>query len=400
MNLAFRQRIFAWLVIASVVPAAIAILVALLAPTVEAPVGGAQAWEQAGATWRTARQGLERAPLAPEVRAGLERHEAELSNSLRRARQAQAIRSAFNGIVAAVAIALAVLVGGGAIRLAGHLSRQLSRPIDELVDWTRRLQRGESLPEAAPVRGAPEFDVLRRAFRAAEIELARSRRRAVEAAELRAFRELARRVAHEIKNPLTPIRFAVARLAAHLPPDQQELVAVLDAESARLERMARDFGDLGRLPDGPTAPVDLGELLAGLARGAPAEVTIRVDCAPDTPRVVGHYEPLRRAFGNLVLNAIDAARSAERPEVAITARRVDLGGMPAAEVSVGDNGPGIDAGHLGRVFDPYFTTKAGGTGLGLAIVRQTIDHHGGTVHAGGEAGRGAVFTVLLPAGGA
>ncbi len=398
MSLAFRQRIFAWLVVVSVVPAAIAILVALLAPTVEAPVGGARAWEQAGASWQAARRAVERGPLAPEARGALDRHEAELSNSLRRARQAQAIRAAFNGIVAAAAIALTVLVGGGAIHLAGHLSRQLSRPIDELVDWTRLLQRGESLPSAAPARGAPEFDVLRRAFRAAEVELARSRRRAVEAAELRAFRDLARQVAHEIKNPLTPIRFAVARLAAELPPDKQELVAILDAESARLERMARDFGDLGRLPEGPTAPVDLRELLEGLAKSGPGHVAVRLDVAGDTPHVPGHFEPLRRAFANLVLNAFDAARTAPQPEVVVTARRSELHGTAAVEVAVRDNGTGIAPEHLARVFDPYFTTKTGGTGLGLAIVRQTIDHHGGAIRAANNDGAGATFTVLLPAG--
>ena len=118
MSLTFRRRIFAWLVVIAVVPAAIATVVRLYAPDIAAPLGGVAAWERAGATWREAQRALADPRVSPAARRALRQHGDELSLSLRRARQAQAIRAAFSGILAAVAVALAVLVSGGAIRLA------------------------------------------------------------------------------------------------------------------------------------------------------------------------------------------------------------------------------------------------------------------------------------------
>jgi len=371
-----------------------------LAPQFSTPVGGADAWFEAASSWRDMRRGLDPAAMSPGTRLAMQRHEDQLSVAVRRARQAQTISAAFAGIIAAAALALSVLLFGGAVRLAGSLSRQLSRPIDELVSWTRLLQRGERIPQTEPARGAPEFEVLRGAFRTMATDLEQARQRDVEAAELRAFRELSRQVAHELKNPLTPIRFAVQRLARDASPAQQELIEVLGTESARLERMARDFGDLGRLPEGPAAPVDLGELCHELAKGGPEDITIRVDQAPGVATVPGHYEPLRRALHNLVLNAIAAMQ--ERRTDAQTHRHTDeivLTVRPAGramEVLVHDSGVGIPAENLSHIFEPQFTTKPAGTGLGLAIVRQTVRHHGGTIAVTSEPGRGTTFTVTLP----
>jgi len=391
--LAFRQRIFAWLVVASVVPATIALTVAVVTPHVEAPVGGAEAWERAVDTWREVRRRVDADHASAAVRAALERHDRELAMSLRRARQAEALHTAFSGIVAGAAAAITVLVVGGTIRLAGHLSRQLSRPIDELVAWTDNLRRGEPIPESAPVKGAPEFAVLRAAFRATAAELSRARARDVEAAELRAFREMAGQVAHELKNPLTPMRFAIGRLARDATPQQQELIGVLEAESARLERMARDFGELGRLPEGPTAPLDMGEILSSLATAAPDGVRIVVETAPGTSRVAGHLEPLRRALANLILNAVEAVQP-RGGTVSLRAAPADGGSQVV--ITVRDDGPGITGDDLQHVFEPYFTTKPSGTGLGLAIVRQTVLHEGGDVQVASSPGAGTTFTVILP----
>jgi signal transduction histidine kinase len=440
--LPFRRRLFFWLVVVAAIPAAIAVGVAVVVPRIFPPVGGAGAWERAGATWQQAQHALAGQPLSPAARAALTRHRRELSISLTRARQSLAIQAAVASIVFGIAAALTTLVALGTVRLAGHLSRQLSRPIDELMDWTRRLTRGEPLPDAKPARGAPEFDVLRNAFRTMAADLAAARAREVEAAQLRAFRDLARQVAHELKNPLTPLRFAVARLVQNARPDERELLEIVDGESERIAQMARDFAALGRLPEGPPAPVDLGELLEGLVRGTvPPSVVVRIERPPDLPLVSGHYEPLRRAFHNLILNACDAlerprqgtrapgaaaepphggapgavqagAGEAARGELAIALRAIANGAASAApgagagagarggggavEVVVRDSGVGIPAEQLDRIFEPYFTTKATGTGLGLALVRQTIHDHGGTISVASEPGRGTAFTVTIP----
>jgi len=405
--LAFRRSIFAWLVVVAAIPAGVGVTVALLAPQFAAPVGGVAAWDRAGDTWRDAQHSLARQPLSADARAALRRHAEELSNSLTLARRSQSIRDYVTPVLAGIAAALAALVALGTVRLAGHLSRQLSRPIDELIAWTGLLKRGEPLPDAPPAKGAPEFDVLRSAFRAMAKDLDAARAREVEAAQLRAFRDLARQVAHELKNPLTPLRFAATRLAQDARPDQQELLEIVAGESERIEQMARDFATLGRLPEGPPAPVDLAELVETLVKGTvPPEIAVRVDSAPGLPLVSAHYEPLRRALHNLVLNACDACQAVAagapgKPpprsgEITVALRAARNGAAPAVEIAVRDNGVGIPAEQLERIFEPYFTTKAKGTGLGLALVRQTIHDHGGSIDVSSEPGHGTTFTITLP----
>jgi two-component system nitrogen regulation sensor histidine kinase NtrY len=401
--LAFRQQIFAWLVGVAVIPAAIAVILVVLVPRYDVPAGGTQPWEEAATSWRILRGGIRPETLSPGTRLALDRHGEQISLSLRRAKQAETIASIFTGIIGGGALALAALVFGGAVRLAGHLSRQMSRPIDEIVSWTRNIQDGVPLPDTRPAKGAPEFTVLRDALRTMSANLERARAREVEAAELRAFRELASQVAHELKNPLTPMRFALQRLAKDAPAEQHELIGILEAESRRLEQMAKDFGELGRLPEGPTAPVDLAELCDELARGGPDGVVVRVE-RTEAPRVAGHYEPLRRALHNFLLNAIDAVkdngeRATGNGEVVLGVRPAPNGSRPAVEVTIRDNGVGIPAENLARIFEPQFTTKAHGTGLGLAIARQTVSHHGGRIDVASEPGRGSTFTITLPCGG-
>ncbi len=419
MALTFRRRVFVWLVVAAAIPAGVGVGLALFAPRIAAPVGGVAAWDRAAATWRDVQHALARQDLSPDARAALERHSAELSTSINRAHQSMWIRNKAAALAVGIAAAMLALVALGTLQLAGHLSRQLSRPIHELIAWTGHLTRGEPLPDTPPARGAPEFDVLRAAFRRMAADLAAARAREVEAAQLRAFRDMARQVAHELKNPLTPLRFASERLAMDARPDQKELLDIIGGESERIEQMAKDFATLGRLPEGPPSAVDVGELVESLLNStAPPTVFARVERPADLPMVSAHYEPLRRALSNLILNACDAcetgraealrreraeAQAQGRPEVepprgeiVVALAAVPNGGAPALQIQIRDSGVGIPPENLPRVFEPYFTTKAKGTGLGLALVRQTIHDHGGTIAVASEPGHGTTFTVTLP----
>jgi two-component system nitrogen regulation sensor histidine kinase NtrY len=276
------------------------------------------------------------------------------------------------------------------VRVGGHLSRQLSRPIEELIGWTGHIRHLEPLPPDRPRRGAPEFQALRTALREMAEALEQGRARAIEAERLRAFRETARRVAHEMRNPLTPIRLAVAQLARGASPNQQEAIEVLVAESGRLEQLAREFTEFGRLPEGPAAPVDLAELLTGLARtSVPPTMQVHLALDPALPTLLGHYDPLQRAFSNIVRNAVEACDA--RGAIELSARP-ENGGV---RVEIRDHGPGVPAALAGHLFEPYVTAKSGGTGLGLALAKQAVEMHQGAIAVEETPGGGATFIVRL-----
>jgi signal transduction histidine kinase len=225
------------------------------------------------------------------------------------------------------------------------------------------------------------------------------RQRAVEAERLRAFRESARQVAHELKNPLTPIRFAIARLRRDIPPELSETVDVLATETERLERTARSFAQFGRMPEGPAAEIDVAELVRYAARATvPESMTLQLEIAPDLPLIAGYHDALAGALSNVLLNAVDACGCTGT--VTVIAERAELEGNDAVRVSVADDGPGIEPSVLRRIWEPYVTHKAGGTGLGLAIARQAVWAHEGTVAAESQVGKGTriVFTLPVNAG--
>jgi signal transduction histidine kinase len=231
-------------------------------------------------------------------------------------------------------------------------------------------------------------------------ELELGRRTAIEAERAEAFRETARQIAHELKNPLTPIRFAVERLRRDVAPELAEAVEVLAVESRRLEEMAKSFAQFGRLPEGPRAAVDVGELARYTARATvPPNVALTVDVAEGVPMVEGHHDALARALSNVLINAVEACARGGAIDVRVMHESEEGGaGRGRVIVSVRDNGCGMPAERLARIWDPYVTYKRGGTGLGLAIARQTIDAHGGQVEATSAPGAGTVIRFLLPAG--
>src|SRR5881394_1846840 len=386
MALPFRQRIFVVLVALTAVPTALAVVGWALAVRTVGPSAGARvALEEMAASARQMVDRMDTTHLAPRERAAVREHLERLSNSVTLARRAETYLRYYAGGFALVVIVFGGLALTTAVRLARHLSRQLSRPIDELVGWTRLIRRRVPLPAGPASRGAPEFEALRQAARERELEAER----------LRAFREVARRVAHEIKNPLTSMRIAVdhvGRSAGQADSRTKTAVEVLAAETQRLERLAKEFSDFGRLPEGPKSEVDLVDLLMDLGKSAvPPEVAVRVRANGEPCKVLGHYDPLRRAFANLLRNASEAMNGCGEIDVAV-ARDGD-----GLVVTIADHGPGVPDELRQQVFEPYFTTKQDGTGLGLALVRQTIEAHSGTISVADTPGGGATFSIVLSA---
>jgi signal transduction histidine kinase len=391
--ISFRQRILLVLLLLGAVPAAFlgGGWVATLLRTNPARSSRA-ALEPVKTTGRELLRVLDTTRLSAEENRALHAHVESLEGALIRSQRGFFYSRYKTGSLAIAVGALSLLLLYAAVMVVRSLSRQLSRPIDELLGWTGRIRRYEALPPEEPARrGAPEFASLRTALRETAASLQQARLAELDSERLRAFREVARRVAHEMKNPLTPVRFAIGSLERTAQPEQAEALEVLRVETGRLEHLARDFANLGRMPEGPAALVDLGELLEELLRTSlPVSFRHSLTVDPGAPQIIGHYDPLRRAFSNLIRNAVEACGGEGSIDVIVSP---DGDGV---RVALADHGPGVPAERRHRIFEPYVTDKVEGTGLGLAIVKQAVDFHHGAIEVSETPEGGATFTIRLP----
>lgn len=364
--------------------------------------GGLDPWSRVSNTGRGLLERVDESQPDSALVAAARAHEAELSRSLRLARRFDLVASRLAGLLPWVALALGLVLGALALWAARMLAVQLGRPLREMVDWANRLARGETLPGRGPgeERGPREFLTLRSAFRHMAERLAEGRRQELEAERLRTWTEMARRVAHELKNPLTPLSFAIRQARAAGERGDRDALAdsleVIAEETGHLDEIARSFAQLGRLPEGPTSEIDLEELLRSLLDSdLPSGIQGSMQ-GGEVPHVQGHLTALSRVFRNLLGNAVQALEDAApqdgwsgRIEVTMAASNGEV------EIAISDNGPGIDPEHRDRIWDPNFTTRKRGTGLGLALVRQTVRAHGGDVELR-DTESGACFVVRLP----
>ena len=394
----FRTRLFAMLLLFALIPTIVITLVwtgaASRALSLMSP---GSAWERVARSGEAALETARARTLSPTERQVLQAHDNELRQSVELAKRFDFVASRTVRLIVFGALLIVGLVAVGASRVAGHLSRQLSRPLDELVGWTRLVQRGQPLPDHTERRGAPEFEVMRTSMRTMASELETGRKRAIEAERADAFRESARRFAHELKNPLTPIRFAVERLRRSAPDELRETIDVLVEESGRLDAMARSFAQFGRLPDGPAADIDVAELVTKTARSiVPDRLTLTLEIATNLPLVPGYYEPLVRAVANVLINAVEATPDHGEIVVHVSHEPAIPGTSSSVAIVVEDHGAGVPSDVLASMFDPYVTTKPGGTGLGLAIAKQTMVAHGGDISATSSADAGTRLRLRVP----
>jgi two-component system nitrogen regulation sensor histidine kinase NtrY len=224
----------------------------------------------------------------------------------------------------------------------------------------------------------------------------------IRAQKVAAWREVARRLAHEIKNPLTPIQLCAERLRRHFssaPPAAKALVdectGTIVGEVESLKGLVDEFSQFARMPAPRTVPTDVAQLITdtlALYNGIFSNVRIDAQFADGLPLVRLDAEQIRRVIINLIDNAIEATE--RRGRIVVSTQRDAADGI--VRIIIADDGPGIPAAEREKLFLPYYSTKGRGSGLGLAIVRRIVAEHGGSVDVGENVPRGTRFTIELP----
>ncbi|HWX38285.1 MAG TPA: ATP-binding protein [Candidatus Sulfotelmatobacter sp.] len=304
--------------------------------------------------------------------------------------------------------ALALLVGGGVIVLGLILgwwvSARVTRPIEQLAAGAREVAAGHWEARVA-AHSRDEIGQLAEAFNEMTRQLAEQRERLVQSERVAAWRELAKRLAHELKNPLFPLQLTVENLQrARSQTSEQfdeiffESTATLRAELENLKAIVSRFSDFAKMPPPEFEPVDLNELVRSAVKLFEPQLA-PVGCPPITPELyLDESAPrpqadrtlLRRALENLILNSLDAMPAGGT----LTVRTAQRDGAVRLEIT--DTGEGLTPEECARLFTPYYTTKRHGTGLGLAIVQSVVSDHGGRIEVESAPGAGATFRIELP----
>jgi two-component system nitrogen regulation sensor histidine kinase NtrY len=302
-----------------------------------------------------------------------------------------------------------LLVGGAGIVLAILLSSwaaaRVTRPMEQLAAAAQDVAGG-NWDTRVDVPGDDEIAQLANSFNRMTAELLTQKERLVQAERVAAWRELARRLAHELKNPLFPLQLTVENLlrAREQSPEQfdevfRESARTLLGEISNLKTIVGRFSEFSRMPQPHLKAVQVNELLRGVAQlfqaqlQAPgrAAIVCTLELEENMPPISADPELLHRAISNLVLNAMDAMPSGGT----LTLRSRSRDGRAVMEVA--DTGSGLTPEERARIFTPYYTSKQHGTGLGLAIVQSVISDHGGTISVQSEPGRGTTFVIELQA---
>jgi two-component system nitrogen regulation sensor histidine kinase NtrY len=302
----------------------------------------------------------------------------------------------------------AFLVGGGGILLAILLSSwaaaRVTRPVEQLAHAAQEVAAG-NWNARVDVNGDDELGQLADSFNRMTTEMLSQQERLVQAERVAAWRELARRLAHELKNPLFPLQLTVENLvrARQQNPEQfdevfRESSRTLLAEIANLKAIIGRFSEFSKMPQPQLQQVQVNEVIRGtlqlvqaqLEAPGRAKITCDLQLDPHIESVAADPELLHRAISNLVLNAMDAMP--QGGTLTLRTRSEDSRVL----IEIADSGSGLTPEECERIFTPYYTSKQHGTGLGLAIVQSVVSDHGGRVRVQSELGRGTTFVIELP----
>jgi nitrogen fixation/metabolism regulation signal transduction histidine kinase len=292
---------------------------------------------------------------------------------------------------------LFILAGAG---LGYSMAERISDPVSRLTRATRRISRGD-LDARIVARSSDELRRLVDDFNRMASELQRQRKELERTHRVEAWAEMARQVAHEIKNPLTPIQLTAEHLR-RVHADQgeplgsvvQDCVAAILTQVRLLRQIASEFSSFASSPTARRLPVEVSELLDGVLEpyrtGLDGRIRFDVRVAAGLPAVHVDRTLVARALTNILENALHAMPG---EGILTVAARAEPAGV---HVTISDSGAGMDAQALARAFEPYFSTKSTGTGLGLPIARRNIELNGGTIAVVSERDRGTTVDIVLP----
>ncbi len=298
--------------------------------------------------------------------------------------------------VAAAGILLAII-------FSLWIAARVSRPIEQLARAAEEVANG-NWDARVPERGHDEVSVLARSFNHMTEQLSSQRERLVQSERVAAWRELARRLAHELKNPLFPLQLTVENLIRAHQLSQQEFDEVfrestetLGMEIANLKTIIGRFSDFSKMPRPELEQIDAKDvvarvrsLYANVSANGNGKIRIETSVADEPMPLTADPELLHRALSNLVLNAMDAMPDGGKLVISAQPK------SKTVELRVADTGEGLTPEECERLFTPYYTTKQHGTGLGLAIVQSVVADHGGTIAVESPASGGATFIITLP----
>lgn len=302
------------------------------------------------------------------------------------------------------AIAYGVASGGILLAIVCSLwiAARVSRPIEQLAHAAEEVASG-NWDVRVPEQGHDEVSVLARSFNHMTEQLASQREQLVQSERVAAWRELARRLAHELKNPLFPLQITVENLvrARGLSEEEfdevfRESTVTLGMEISNLKAIIGRFSDFSKMPKPVLERIDAKDVIERVralydaAASREAKIDFVTEIAGEPMTIMVDPELLHRALSNLVLNAMDAMPNGGKLTLSAHPQGANI------EIKVADTGEGLTREECERLFTPYYTTKLHGTGLGLAIVQSVVADHGGTIAVESHTGSGATFIITLP----
>jgi len=284
-----------------------------------------------------------------------------------------------------------------ALVVSYYISTKITKPIGQLITATNEIGRG-NLSYRIPISGKDEFSVLGSAFNDMVLDLKQNQRRILELEKMATWQQLARKLAHEIKNPLTPIRLMAQQMHDQYDGADDsykkmlsESSSIIEEEVESLQRLVREFSDFARLPEFKLIKQDVVPLLLSIEKlYSNANIELSLPAFP--VEITFDYDYLKRVIINLIDNAL-AATDDQR----IIKIKLNSSVNNNVSITVNDTGEGITEQNLAKIFEPYFSTKRSGVGLGLAIVKKIIEEHSGQIEVSSKVGQGTTFTILLPA---